>query len=281
MSFQPALPIGGFAGWQFLKRTMEAQQTQFVRSPSIQRDSEYFRERIGQIQSAEELIKDRRLLRVTLGAFGLDDAMDKSFLVRKVLEEGTQERSALANRLSDTRYRELSAALGFGPGETRANSDPGFADRIVAAFEARQFERAVGVQNEDFRLAMNLTRELDKIAGRDSSDRVKWLTVLGNPSLRKVFETAYGLPKGFGGLNLDRQLQVMQQRSRSTFGDAGVAQFAAPERIDDLVKRFLTRSQIENGVLGPTTRGLAAVQLLQPLTQPNGLAPRSLFQTFF
>lgn len=281
MSFQPALPVGGYAGWQFLKRTMETQQAQFARAPVVQRDSEYFRVRIGEITSAEDLVDDRRLLRVALGAFGLDDDLPNRFFIRKVLEEGTQDRGALANRLSDARYREMSEAFGLGPGATRGARDPAFADRLLAAFETRQFERAVGLQNEELRLALNLTRDLANLAGRDSSERAKWLTVLGNPPLRQVFETAFGLPKGFGLLDVDRQVEVMQTRAGKVFGDSGVKQFADPDRMEQLVRRYLLRAQIETGGIGPTTRGFAAVQLLQPIAQPSGLALGALFAPRF
>jgi hypothetical protein len=281
MSFQPALPVGGYAGWQFLKRTMEAQQAQFVRGPALQRDAAHFRERIGEITTAEELVKDRQLLRVALGAFGLDDDLPNRFFIRKVLEEGTLERRALANRLSDTRYRELSEAFGLGPGATPGGRDPGFADRILAAFETRQFERAVGLQNEEMRLALNLTRDLSRLAGRETSERAKWLTVLGNPPLRQVFETAFGLPKGFGLLDVDRQVEVMETRARAVFGDAGVTQFAGPERMEGLIRRYLLRAQVEAGGIGPTTPGFAAVQLLRPIAQPSGLALGALFAPRF
>jgi hypothetical protein len=281
MSFQPALPLGGYAGWQFLKRTMDAQQAQLARSPAIQRDTDYFREKIGQVASAEELVSDRRLLRVALGAFGLDDDLRNRFFIRKVLEEGTAERTALANRLADTRYREMSSAFGFGPGETPGAGAAGFADRIVAAFESRQFERAVGVQNEEMRLALNLSRELDNLARRDSSERAKWFTVMGNPPLRQVFETAFGLPKGFGLLDLDRQQTVLQDSAQRLFGERTVAQFTDPEKMDDLVRRFLLRAELENGAIGPTTRGIVALQLLQPLTQPSGLSARSFLLSPF
>ncbi len=281
MSFQPALPIGGYAGWQFLKRTMESQQAEFARAPAIQRDTEYFRSRIGEIASAEDLVGDRRLLRVALGAFGLDDDLPNRFFIRKVLEEGTEERRALANRLSDTRYREMSAAFGFGPGASAGAREPGFADRIVAAFQARQFERAVGTQSEDMRLALNLTRDLAKLAGRDSSERSKWFTVLGNPPLRQVFETAFGLPRGFGMLDVDRQVEVMQERSAKSFGAPSVSQFADPGKMEDLVRSFLLRGQLASGGIDPNTAGFAAVQLLQPLRAPTGLALRSLFPSAF
>ena len=68
MSFQPVIPAGGYAGWTFLNRTREVQQSAFEASPQISRDVAAFEERIGSITSAEELVGDRQLLRVALGA---------------------------------------------------------------------------------------------------------------------------------------------------------------------------------------------------------------------
>ena len=76
MSFQPVIPLGGYAGWTFLQRTREAQQQAFETSPQLARDVTYFEEKIGGITSAGDLVDDRRLLRVALGAFGLDDEDD-------------------------------------------------------------------------------------------------------------------------------------------------------------------------------------------------------------
>ena len=114
MTYAPVVPFGGLAGWAFLTRTREAQKTAFASSPAVQRDEAYFRDRIGGISSAEELVSDRRLLSVALGAFGLEDDINNRYFIRKVLEDGTLDPKALGNKLADKRYLELSKAFGFG-----------------------------------------------------------------------------------------------------------------------------------------------------------------------
>ncbi len=73
MTFQPVVPLGGYAGWAFLNRTQTAQQSAFDESATIVRQTSYFEENIGNITTAEDLVNDRRLLEVALGAFGLDE----------------------------------------------------------------------------------------------------------------------------------------------------------------------------------------------------------------
>ena len=92
------------------------------------------------IPSAADLVADRRLLKVALGAFGLEGEIDKRAFMRKVLDEGTIDPKAFANRLTDPAFRKLAEAFGFGnPGGARTN-EAGFAAKIVAAYKIRAFE---------------------------------------------------------------------------------------------------------------------------------------------
>lgn len=273
MSFQPLLPSGGYGGWRFLNRTLETQQAQFARSPVLQREAQYFRDNIGKIDTAAELVADTRLLKVALGAFGLDSDLQSRFFIRKVLEEGTLEPRALANRLADKRYLELSRAFGFGDFDTPRNKLSDFADKILPNHQSRQFEIAVGQQSDTMRLALNLRRDLSDLAEADRSERSKWFTVLGSPPLRQVFETAYNLPKGFGTLDLDRQVEVLRERTRRTFGETTISQFKDPDKIEKLARQFILRDEINEGVVGFGTRGVAALQVLQMSTFP-GRFPR-------
>lgn len=261
MTFQPVVPFGGNVGWAFLQRTREVQEAAFVKSPVIERDTTYFREKIGGITSPEDLVADRRLLTVALGAFGLDDDLPNRFFIRKVLEEGSNARDAFANRLADKRYLQLAEAFGFdlSPPNTTLSSFP---DKIVAAFETRQFEIAVGRQNDTMRLAMGLGRELQTIAARDISENGLWFTIMGTPPLRAVFETALNLPSTIGSLDIDRQLEVFKAAAGRIFGDTSVRQFNDPARQQDLTRRYFVGSDLA----GPTTAtsgGSVALSILQ------------------
>ena len=142
--FQPIVPSGGLAGWRFVQRTYDSQVENFNQSAQLQRDTEYFREKISKISSAEELVSDRRLLSVALGAFGLGDDVENRFFIKKMLEEGTVADDALSNRLSDTRYRDMVKAFGFGPSEITRTSISLFTDEILENYQTNKFEIAIG-----------------------------------------------------------------------------------------------------------------------------------------
>ena len=262
MSFAPALPLSGYAGWTLLKRTMTAQTTAFSASPEIRNDEAYFRAKIGSVKTAEQLVSDRRLLKVALGAFGLEGDINNRFFIRKVLEDGTLKTDALANKLADKSYQKLSSTFGFGNFTTPSTQISDFADKIITAYRARSFEAAVGQQDANLRLAMNAERELKDLAGKSSSENTKWYSVLGSTPLRKVFETALGLPQAFGSLDIDQQLAVVRSKAKSQLGVDKVSDFAGAEAMDKLLRRFLIRGEV-NALGGGTSAAQNALTILQ------------------
>jgi hypothetical protein len=262
MSFTPVVPFGGYAGWAFLTRTREAQKEAFVANPAIKRDEAYFREKIGTIRTAEDLVTDRRLMGVALGAFGLDADINSKYFIRKVLEDGTTDPTALANKLADKRYLEMSKAFGFGDFPIPRTQLSDFADTIIARFQIRQFEAAVGTQNDTMRLALNAERELGVLAGRPLSNDGKWFTVMGSAPLRTVMQTALGLPQSFASIDLDQQLKVFKDRAESFFGTSDMGAFTDPAKVENVLRLFLLRSQSQAGA-GPATGQSAALAILQ------------------
>ena len=244
--FTPVVPFGGFAGWAFLNRTLTAQKKTFLADASMKRDEDYFREKIGTVKTAEALVNDRRLLGVALTAFGMEGEISNKALLRKVLEGGTLDDAALANRFADKRYYEFSKAFGFGDFPVPNTGLSDFPDKILAQYEQRRFETAVGVQDGDMRLGLNARRELAALAKRDMSVDAKWFTALGSAPLRTVLQTALGLPKSFTQVNLDKQIVILKDRAEQRLGSSDLAVLADPDKLEGLVRMFLTRSQMQS-----------------------------------
>ena len=244
MSFSALLPSGGFLGWTYLRRTSNAQIERLAKSAEVTRDEAHFREKIGSIDSAEELVADRQLLKVALGAFGLSEDLPNKYFVKKVLEEGTLSTDALATKLADKTYAEMSAEFGFGDYATPRTKLSVFADDIIERYRQHSFEEAVGEQDEDLRLALNADRELAALAAKSTSADTKWYSILGSTAMRTVFETAFGLPDSFGSIDLDQQVSVMKSKAESLMGSADPAALADANTREALVKRFLVQSEI-------------------------------------
>lgn len=259
--FQPVLISSGLVGWQFLQRTYDQQFEAFGQSAQLKRDTDYFAENIGNVTTAEELVSDRSLLTVALGAFGLQDDINNRFFIEKMLSEGTTADDALANRFTDSRYSDFSAAFGLGPSEVRQTSRAGFAEDIIARFQSNSFEIATGNQDVTMRTALYAERVLPDVVTGESSEATKWFSIMGQPPLRTLFETAFGLPDAFGQADIDFQLGVFQDRASRLFGVSDPAEFAEPENLDRIISAFLARSQIEAGGAGASSGAIALTLL--------------------
>ncbi|NBZ87335.1 DUF1217 domain-containing protein [Stagnihabitans tardus] len=261
MTYQPVLPLTGYAGWTLLNRTKSVQTAAFNKSPDVLRDTEYFKANIAKVKTADDLVKDRRLLRVALGAFGLDDDINNKAFIKKILADGSLTTTALANRMTDKRYLSLTQAFGFDLA-TPSTQVSSFGQEIVTKFLDKQFEVAVGNQDQNLRLALNAQSEVASLAASTGSDTTKWLKVIGNAALASVFQKALGIPKSVGSLDLDQQLAIYQSRAKTVFGNSSLSQFSDTTKVDSLVKRFLTRAQAEE-LTSQTSSTSIALTLLQ------------------
>lgn len=244
MSFSPIIPSTGIVGWNFLQSTYDKQFETFSKDPVLDRETDYFAEKIGEVTSVDDLMADRRLLQVALGAYGLDDQIDMKALVEKVLREGSTADDALANKLGDDRWVQFAEAFGFGPGETPKTSDSEAMANISFTYQVQSFEAAVGEQDHSMRVAMYGEREMLELANDETSNDTKWYNVMGQPAIREMMETALALPKDMGQADIELQLTIFQDRASSVFGTDQIADFADPEKMEKLVHTYLARSQI-------------------------------------
>ncbi len=263
MSFQPIIPMSGLGGWAFLSRTRAKQEATFNATPMLQREATYFRDKIADIRSADDLVKDRRLLRVALGAFGLQQDLDNRAFIRQVIEGGSEDRRALANRLSDKRY--LALAQGFA--HLAKGADPtlapdGLADRLITRFKGREFEVAVGEQDQTMRMALAFQRDLPALVQDYKTETSRWYGALGNPPLRQVLETSLGLPKEFGLLDIDDQVVRMRKALQQRFGTTDLSDITSPDSIEKVTRRFMVMQQLRE-IQTQISPGNGALFLLQ------------------
>lgn len=263
MSFAPIIPTTGLAGFRLLVATEATQRAVFDRQPEIQRDVDYFTEKIGEVKTAADLVADRRLLRVALGAFGMDEEIDKRAFLRKILEEGTEDNDAFANRFVDPRYKKLANAFGFGNIGGARTGFIAFPAEITDAYKERQFEIAVGEQNETMRLALNFRREIRNLATGPDPEGAGWFAAMGDIPVRRVLEGALGLPADISQIDVDRQRDDFRRAADRVFGSPSLAAFTDEELVDDAIRRFIARRSIDEGP-GLATPGATALALLTP-----------------
>ncbi len=256
MTFTPAIPLSGYLGWRVFESNAERQFETFKTSPEIVRNVDYFREHIAEATTAEKLVNDRKLLTVALGAFGLEDEIDKKAFIRKILEEGTDLSDSFANRLADSRWREFAKAFGYG-NFTGANVNlASFREQTANNYLERAFEVSVGEVDTDMRLAMYFRREIAAIAESPYVEEAGWFTIMGQTPLRTVMESALGLPSTIGQADIDKQKELFESKAEQIFGGKSPAIFKDPLKVEDALRRFFLQTEIQNGP-SESTPGMA------------------------
>jgi hypothetical protein len=132
---------------------------------------------------------------------------------------------------------------------------------VVVQFQTNSFEVAAGNENDVMRIALYAQHELIDLAEMEGSIDTKWFTIMGNPPMRKLFESALGLPPSIGQIDLDQQLGVFKERTQSVFGSDDPAQFSQEELREDIITRFILRDQLDRFNTSQSSEAIALTLL--------------------
>jgi len=218
-----------------------------------QREIEYFRDNIGKVKNAEDLIADFRLYRFVLRAYDLESQLRSQGLIKKVLDEGVEDPDSLANELIDDKYRILAGDLGFAEDGTKNVRNPNFATDVIERFERVTAETDAGVENVGVRLAAYFERQTPEITS--------WLDVLGDTALREVVFTAFSLPDELGTLAPERLVQILEDRY-------DIEDLQKPDQLDKFLNRFTVLYDVKNGP--PSGAGGSSILTLYGITGDSG-----------
>jgi hypothetical protein len=214
--------------------------------PQVARETEYYLAHIESVKSVDDLLGDDRLFAYAMKAFGLQDMTYAKAFMRKVLTEGVEDSDAFANKLTDRRYRELAEAFDFARyGEAATvfeRTRQGTVDRYVR----QTLEEDAGRSNEGVRLALYFERKAPTIASA--------LSILADPALLKVVQTALNLPVTMSLMDIDRQARLISDR-------LDVEDLKEPDKLAEFLHRFASLWDAEN----PAAPATPSVLFAQPI----------------
>ena len=275
MFFRPAIPLTGVAGSNFLQRTLDRQLATFSNSPAVANDREYFQNAFSEPISVDDFIADRRLLRISLTAFGLVGEENKGGFVRRALESQVDPDDNFLRRINNPDYVRFAEEI--NPQDGLITLSPEQIQSIIQGFERESFEVAVGDVDTNLRLDLNYRTEISRLAGDGASDEAIAFRLLGSVPIRTVLEGALGLPTEFSQLDVERQAADLEERIKTTFGVSSLSQLSEPDKIDQVTRRFLA---IQAAQQGPnfSTPGFSALSLF---TGVGEIASQNLFLSRF
>ena len=243
--FQPIIPLSGNSGWNFLQATYSRQLESFSKSPEIRNDRDYMLEKLSDPMTLDDFMADKRLVRVTMTAFGLAGEEWKGGFIRKALEEVTDPESTFLPRLNNAKYTAFAESLAPIDGKIIMSSSE--LAKIAVNFESASFQAAVGEVDDNMRLALNYQSEIGDLVGTNSSDKTILYRILGDVPVRSVLESALNLPSSMSSLDVDRQADILNDKLSSVLGINDLSDLTSPEMMDKVIQRFHVMQTIENG----------------------------------
>jgi hypothetical protein len=243
------IPLTGLSaqiGLRLVDVTRDKQIALIQAQPQHSRAIEAFRERIADVETVDQLIADRDLYVFVMRAFDLEDQIFGKALISKMLKSDIDEPSALVNRLTDARLREMYKALGFGAaGEGNTNTiDPVWQGAMVARYVERLFINDQAEQNETVGVVLELRQKAAGIEGP--------FDILKNAGIAQFFRRALGLPDEMAQIDIDRQAALLEEKfDISTLQD--------PKVLDGLIRRYVA---ISDALDTSAASGNAAVMLM-------------------
>ena len=279
MTFQPVIPLAGLAGWNFLQETYDSQLDTFSKSPQIDRDIDYFKQKFAQPLAVEDFLSDPRLRRISLTAFGLSGEEWKTGYIRNVLDEVQDPESTFLQRLNNPQYTNFAESLEPANGQINLLSSE--IDTIASRYLAESFELAVGNQNDDMRLALNYRDGISDVVTEGSTDEAVLFKLLGSEPIRAVLNTALGIPADLGQLDIDRQAEYLEDRLKSQFGISSVQDLKSPEVVDQVLRRFQILAGIDQNFAANSSASTALVLLGNAAAGFGAVASQNLFLSSF
>ena len=174
------------ASYLAVSSNLTRMQTATAADPQVKNDTAYFLANIGKVTSVAAFVGNYRLFSYAMKAFGLEDMSYAKGLMTKVLDGGVTSSTALANTLSDPRYKAFATAFDFAGQGTAVTQTAAATTAVVSKYVEQSLEDKEGTQNQGVQLALYFTRTASSVTNIYG--------LLADKNMLKVVETAFGLP---------------------------------------------------------------------------------------
>lgn len=195
------------------------------KEPTVARTTESFLENIGKITSASQLVNNSSIYNYVMTAFGLQDMSYAKALITKVLNGGASATSFAAS-LNDPRYLALAKAFNFAENGAATTSDTTLQTTTVENYYQATVENQAGQENQGAQMALYFARMVPQMNGPYS--------ILGDSTLLKVVQTAFGLSASMSMQDIDTQaneisklLDISKLQSDPTYLNKFLQRFTA------------------------------------------------------
>lgn len=228
--------LATYTSYNLITRDLDKSLARTAAEPDVARATAYYNDNIVNVKSVDDLMRDDKLYRYVVKAYGLEDMAYAKALIRKVLEGGPDDPKALASKLTDPRFKALATAFDFPAFGAATTSTEAVEKDTVASYMRQTLEQSVGEQNEGVRLALYFQRKAPAVTSAYG--------ILADAALLKVAQTALGIPALSSLQDIDIQAKTINSLM-------DVADLQDPQKLTALLQKFAAKYDIDNAQSTP------------------------------
>jgi hypothetical protein len=240
--------------YQMISKNIAQTKAQIEKDPTVKRETDYFKANIKNVKNIDEFLKDDRLYKYAMKAFGLEDMIFGKGLIKKMLQEGVTNPLSMANKMTNPLYKEFAKAFDFKSKGEATTWDPKLTTDTVARYVQMSLEKREGEQNQGVQLAMYFKRKAPSVT--------KTMGILADKALLKFVQTTFGIPQNASKADLDIQVRNLEKH-------INVKDLQDPKKVDKLIQRFSAMWDVTN----PSTMTAApTLTLFDPSSAQQGFS---------
>lgn len=217
--------------YQIVNKDLARTKALIEKDPATKREIEYYRANIKTIKTIEDFVKNDRIFKFAMKAYGLEDMAYAKGMMKKVLQEGVLNPLSMANKMSNPLYKEFAKAFDFKTKGTAATSAASATTEAVQKYIQISLEKKEGEQNQGVQLAMYFKRKASSVTST--------MGLLADKALLKFVQTTFNIPTTASKADLDIQVRNLEKH-------INIKDLQDPKKVDKLIQRFSAMWDVTN-----------------------------------
>lgn len=219
------------ARYQIITTNLTRTKALIEKDPVVKRETDYYNATIKTIKTIDEFIKNDRVFKYAMKAYGLEDMAYGKALIKKLLQEGISNPLSMANKMSNPLYKEFAKAFDFAGKGAEATSAASATTEAVQRYVQQTLEQQEGKDNQGVQLALYFKRKASSVTTT--------MGVLADKALLKFVQTTFSIPEAASRADLDIQVRNLEKF-------LNVKDLQDPKKVDKLIQRFNAMWDMKN-----------------------------------
>jgi hypothetical protein len=224
--------------YQIVTKDLARTKSLIEKDPATKREIEYYQVNIKNIKTIDDFLKNDRIFKFAMKAYGLEDMAYAKGLFKKLLQEGVANPLSMANKMTNPLYKEFAKAFDFQAKGAKATSEASATSEAVQKYIQISLEKKEGEQFHGVQLAMYFKRKASSVTST--------MGLLADKALLKFVQITFNIPESASKADLDIQVRNLEKH-------LNIKDLQDPKKVDKLIQRFNAMWDVTNPSVATTS----------------------------